>query len=33
MHSRRNFLKTGVVFCGCCLLDQAAQAQQRVSCR
>ncbi|WP_428666852.1 amidohydrolase family protein [Reyranella sp.] len=27
MNSRRNFLKTGVVFCGCCLLDQA-QAQQ-----
>src|SRR3954451_20362755 len=29
MHNRRNFLKTGVVFCGCCLLDQAkAQAQE-----
>ncbi len=28
MHSRRNFLKTGVVFCSCCLLDRAAQAQQ-----
>jgi aminocarboxymuconate-semialdehyde decarboxylase len=28
MHSRRNFLKTGIVFCGCCLLDRAAQAQQ-----
>jgi aminocarboxymuconate-semialdehyde decarboxylase len=27
MHNRRNFLKTGIVFCGCCLLDQA-QAQQ-----
>src|SRR5258707_2618314 len=27
MSTRRNFLKTGVVFCGCCLLDQA-QAQQ-----
>jgi aminocarboxymuconate-semialdehyde decarboxylase len=27
MNSRRNFLKTGVVFCSCCLLDQA-QAQQ-----
>lgn len=27
MTTRRNFLKTGVVFCGCCLLDQA-QAQQ-----
>src|SRR3954471_19574029 len=29
MHNRRNFLKTGVVFCGCCLLEQAgAQAQE-----
>ncbi len=28
MSSRRNFLKTGIVFCGCCLLDRAAQAQQ-----
>src|SRR3954452_12804335 len=29
MHNRRNFLKTGVVFCGCRLLDQAkAQAQE-----
>jgi len=28
MHSRRNLLKTGVVFCSCCLLDQAARAQQ-----
>jgi predicted TIM-barrel fold metal-dependent hydrolase len=27
MNTRRNFLKTGVVFCSCCLLDQA-QAQQ-----
>ncbi len=27
MTTRRNFLKTGVVFCSCCLLDQA-QAQQ-----
>jgi len=27
MTTRRNFLKTGVVFCGCCLLDQA-HAQQ-----
>jgi aminocarboxymuconate-semialdehyde decarboxylase len=27
MNSRRNFLKTGVVFCSCCLLDQA-HAQQ-----
>ena len=27
MHSRRTFLKTGIVFCGCCLLDQA-RAQQ-----
>lgn len=27
MPTRRNLLKTGVVFCGCCLLDQA-QAQQ-----
>jgi len=27
MHNRRNFLKTGIVFCGCCLLDQAARAQ------
>jgi predicted TIM-barrel fold metal-dependent hydrolase len=27
MNSRRNFLKAGIVFCGCCLLDQA-QAQQ-----
>ena len=28
MHNRRNFLKTGIMFCGCCLLDQAkAQAQ------
>ena len=32
MSTRRNFLKgglaTGVVFCSCCLLDQAARAQQ-----
>jgi len=31
MHNRRNFLKTGIVFCGCCLLDPlptGAQAQQ-----
>src|SRR3954466_3999503 len=31
MATRRNFLKTGVVFCGCCLLDpllNGAQAQQ-----
>ncbi|WP_296382313.1 amidohydrolase family protein [Reyranella sp.] len=28
MHNRRNFLKTGIVFCGCCMLDQAATAQQ-----
>ena len=28
MHSRRNFLKTGIVFCGCCPLEQTAQAQQ-----
>jgi predicted TIM-barrel fold metal-dependent hydrolase len=27
MHNRRNFLKTGIVFCGCCLIDPA-QAQQ-----
>src|SRR3954470_15140395 len=27
MNSRRNFLKTGIVFCSCCLLDQA-HAQQ-----
>jgi len=27
MNTRRNFLKTGVVFCSCCLIDQA-QAQQ-----
>jgi predicted TIM-barrel fold metal-dependent hydrolase len=27
MNTRRNFLKTGVVFCSCCLLDQA-RAQQ-----
>lgn len=27
MNTRRNFLKTGVVFCSCCLLDQA-HAQQ-----
>src|SRR5690348_6234310 len=27
MHSRRNFLATGIVFCGCCLLDRAARAQ------
>jgi predicted TIM-barrel fold metal-dependent hydrolase len=27
MHNRRNFLKSGIVFCGCCLIDQA-QAQQ-----
>ena len=27
MKTRRNFLTAGVVFCGCCLLDQA-QAQQ-----
>jgi len=32
MTTRRNFLKTGVVFCGCCLLDQA-QAQQAGSAR
>jgi len=28
MHSRRNFLKTGIVFCGCCLLEARAQAQE-----
>ncbi len=32
MTTRRNFLKTGVVFCSCCLLDQA-QAQQAAPTR
>jgi predicted TIM-barrel fold metal-dependent hydrolase len=27
MHNRRNFLKTGIVFCGCCLMNEA-HAQQ-----